>query len=195
MAARQRFKLPNGELRVWRSDLLDWLRTRTEDVHESTDVRFWGVRRNNDQHRRFVRGAVVVAGRARSRARRTKGLADAFLGELRLAARNGESFDVASGLPESMIASRGGPSWLELAQRYLDVKWPHAAAKSRDALTAALATVTAALVIDGTDEAPDTRLARTALRQFLLPPNSRTLDPPSDVAEAARWLVANFTSS
>jgi predicted DNA-binding transcriptional regulator AlpA len=30
--APQCIKLPNGELRVWRSELLSWLRSRTEDV-------------------------------------------------------------------------------------------------------------------------------------------------------------------
>lgn len=45
------------------------------------------------------------AGREKSRTRRSKALADSFLSELRQAAKKGESFDVASGLPESMLAA------------------------------------------------------------------------------------------
>jgi hypothetical protein len=54
-------------------------------------------------------------------------------------------------------------------------------------MTDALATITAALVIDATD-APDQRLMRTALRQYLLPPAVRTLPRPAEIEAVVLWL-------
>lgn len=156
---------------------------------KTTDVRFWDVRK---LPRRTVTFEVrwVVAGRVRSRTRRTKALAEAFLSELRQAARRGEAFDTETGLPESMRAVDAGPNWLELAQRYLDAKWPRAAAKSRDSMTDALATVTAALVTTDGDR-PDADLLRVALRKHLLPPSTRATAPPVEIQGAVEWLVAH----
>lgn len=157
---------------------------------KTTDVRFWEIRRNTSSKAPSYEVRWVVAGRPRSRARRTKALAEAFLAELRAAARRGEPFDVASGLPQSMQPSTG-PTWLEFVQRYVDMKWPRAAAKSRDAMTDALATVTAALVAEGPGR-PDPQSFRAALRQHLLPPAERA-KPVSDThtAVAMDWLVNN----
>ena len=159
---------------------------------KTTDVRFWDVRRNRSSQAGTFEVRWVVGGRPRSRVRRTKALADAFLADLRTAARRGELFDMDTGLPESMEVGRG-PSWLEFARRYLEVKWPHAAAKSRDALTDALATVTAALVREPAD-APDPADVRTALRQHLLPPNAPEPDETSELVEVIGWLVTNSLS-
>jgi integrase len=156
---------------------------------KTTDVRFWEIRRNTSSKTPSYEVRWVVAGRPRSRARRTKALAEAFLADLRAAARRGEAFDSDTGLPESLQPT-AGVSWLHFAQRYLDMKWPHAAAKSRDAMTDALATVTAALVREDR-EPPDPYLLRTALRQHLLPPPARQRDRPHHVAEAIDWLTTN----
>ncbi len=152
----------------------------------STDVRFWDVRRNRSSKATSYEVRWVVAGRQRSRSRRTKALAESFLSDLRQAARRGEPFDIATGLPESMLV-QAGPSWLHFVQRYIDMKWPRAAAKSRDSLTDALATVTAALVQDD-EQPPSARAVRTALRQYLLPPAARKDERPYEVDLAAEWL-------
>ncbi len=81
-----------------------------------------------------------------------------------------------------------GPSWLEFTLGYIDMKWPHAAAKSRDSLTDALATVTAALVKEG-DSRPDASVLRVALRQYLLPPAARHVERPAEIEKAVRWLA------
>jgi integrase len=117
-------------------------------------------------------------------------LADALLSELRQAARRGEVFDTDSGLPSSMQPTDAGPTWLEHAQRYLTVKWPRAAAKSRDSMTDALSTITASLVSDA-DTAPDPLLLRTALRQHLLTPGGGPAEPAPEVREAIDWLTAH----
>src|SRR6266571_7740176 len=107
---------------------------------KTSNVRFWDVRRNKSSKATSYEVRWVVAGRPRSRVRKTKALAEVFLSDLRQAARRGELFDVATGLPESMVADSHGPTWLDFVQRYVDMKWPHAAGKSRDSLTDALAT-------------------------------------------------------
>lgn len=155
---------------------------------KTTDVRFWEVRKSQTKNVASWEIRWVVAGRVRSRSRRTKALAESFLADLRQAARQGESFDTENGLPDSMQPAETGLSWLVFAQQYIDMKWPRAAAKSRDSMTDALATITAALVTDPTD-APDRQLLRTALRQYLLPPAARTLVRPADVDAAAEWLA------
>jgi integrase len=153
-------------------------------MNTTTDVRFWDVRRSKAKRVSYeIRW--VVAGAQRTATRRTKALAEAFLSDLRQAARRGERFDIVTGLPGPMLAATG-PTWLNFVQRYVDMKWPHAAAKSRDSMTDALATVTAALVDD--DAGPDIRLIRTALRQHLLPPSARRVGRPDDIARAIDWL-------
>jgi hypothetical protein len=94
---------------------------------------------------------------------------------------------VETGLPNSSQPASVGRTWLDLAIAFVDVKWPRAAAKSRDSYTDALATITAALVTDVAD-APDSRLLRTALRQYLLPPAARSRERPYEIELAAAWL-------
>lgn len=129
----------------------------------------------------------VVANRPRSRTFTTRALADHFRSDLMQALNRGEAFDVDSGLPDSMVPAKDAVTWFEFVRRYVDMKWPGAAAKSRDSMTDSLATVTPALVrnIPGR---PDLALLRRALREHDLPPSSRHLPPPPEVAVALRWL-------
>ena len=77
----------------------------------TSDVRFWDVRRNRSSQRPSYEVRWVVAGRQRSATRRTKALAEALLSDLRQAARRGEPFDLASGLPQSMLAAGSKLTW------------------------------------------------------------------------------------
>ena len=71
----------------------------------------------------------MTAGREHSESYTTKALAESFRSELVRAARAGESFEVASGLPASMIRKRGVQSFLELAVAYVDHIWAAAPAQ------------------------------------------------------------------
>jgi hypothetical protein len=156
-------------------------------VTTTTEVRFWEVRRNRSSRASSYEVRWVVGGRGRSRTRRTKALAESFLAELRQAARRGEAFDVETGLPTSMLAATPGLTWYAFVLKFVDMKWPHAAAKTRDSMTDALATVSGALVDDHVGR-PDEFLLRMALRQYALPPSARSLDWPDEVATALAWL-------
>jgi len=156
-------------------------------VNDTTDVRFWDVRRNRSSKSASYEVRWVVGGRQFSRTRATKALAENFLSELRQAAKRGEAFDTGDGLPASMRRAKRAMSWFAFVLAYVDVKWPRAAAKTRDSMTDALATVTAALVDDRPGQ-PEVLLVRRALRQYALVPSSRTLPRPAEVTAALGWL-------
>ena len=156
-------------------------------MNDTTRVRFWDVRRNRSSRSASYEVRWVVGGRQFSRTRATKALAESFLSELRQAAKRGEAFDTDEGLPVSMRRAKHATSWFAFVLAYVDVKWPRAAATTRNSMTDALATVTAALVDDRPGQ-PDVLLVRRALRQYALVPSSRALPRPAEVAAALGWL-------
>lgn len=144
------------------------------------------MRRNKSSRSTSYQVRWVVGGRQFSRTRTTKALADSFLSELRQAAKRG-AFDTGEGLPVSMRRAKHATSWFGFVLAYVDVKWPRAAATTRNSLTDALATITAALVDDRPGQ-PDVRLILRALRQYALVPSARTLPRPAEIAAALGWL-------
>jgi len=156
---------------------------------KSTDVKLWDVRRNKSSKTPSYEIRWVVGGRAHSKTRRTKALADSFLSDLRQAAKDGQEFGVEIGLPESMLQPEPVPSqtFLAFAQAYIAKRWPHAAAKSRDAMSDALATVIPALTKDIPGR-PDAGSLRTALRKYALLPGDKRPEPSPEIASATRWL-------
>lgn len=108
----------------------------------SYDVKFWELRPNLSspkpgKPRRVVSYTArwTVAGAPKSKTLRTKQQAQNYLAELRQAAKDGEAFDIASGLPLSHLESEPepvGPSVLEFAQDYVISRWPHTAARTRE---------------------------------------------------------------
>jgi integrase len=158
-------------------------------VSTSTDVKLWGVRRNKSSSKPSYEVRWVVAGHEKSRTRRTKALADAFLSELRQATRRGEPFDMATGLPESMLKAAARTTWYQYVLGYVDRRWPTLAAHTRKSMLEALATVTAALVHDRPYQPEFPDLYR-ALVRYGLPPGSRAEQRPPDVAKVLRWLEA-----
>ena len=113
--------------------------------------------------------------------------AESLLSELRQAAKRSEVFDTSEGLPLSMRRAKHATSWFAFVLAYVDVKWPRAAAKTRDSMTDALATVTAALVDDRPGQ-PDPLVVRRALRQYALVPAARKRPRPAEIAAALGWL-------
>jgi integrase len=155
----------------------------------TTDVKLWGVRRNKSSSKPSFEVRWVVAGREKSRTRRTKALADSFLSDLRQAARRGESFDLATGLPESMLKATDGTTWYVYVLGYIDKRWPGAAANTRKSMLEALGTVTAALVEDRPHRPEFPDLYRVLVR-YALAPRGRTEEHPPDAARILRWLEA-----
>ncbi|MEV4459984.1 tyrosine-type recombinase/integrase [Microbispora sp. NPDC049633] len=128
-----------------------------------------------------------VAGKRSSKTYRTKALAESFLSDLRQAAKRGEPFDVESGLPASMIKAKSARTVFDFVRAYIDMKWPHAAAKTRDSISDALSTVLPALTKERPGR-PDAETLRTALRKCALMPADKRPEPSPEMARAVRWL-------
>ncbi|GAB2478001.1 tyrosine-type recombinase/integrase [Streptosporangium sandarakinum] len=160
----------------------------------SYDVKFWEVRRNQSSKTASYEVRWKVGGRQKSKTLRTKALAESFLSDLRQAAKRGEAFDMETGLPASMAKVKNAVTWFAFVLAYVDMKWPHAAAKTRDSLTDALATVTPALVNESAPGKPEPLVLREALRQYALPPASRQARRPEVIRSALAWLERHSLS-
>jgi hypothetical protein len=104
----------------------------------------------------------TVAGKEFSKWFKYRPQADSHRSGLIQALRHGEGFDTSTGQPESVARERRSVSWFELACRYVDLKWPRMAAKSRTAMADALATVTPVMVVSERGR-PDSTTLRAVL--------------------------------
>jgi integrase len=156
-------------------------------VTTSTDVKLWEVRRNKSSKKPSWEVRWVVGGHEVSRTRRTKALAESLLSDLRQAMKNGESFDVTTGLPGSMLRAADGTTWYKYVLGYVDKRWPGVAAHTRKSMLEALGSVTAALVLDRPNR-PDFADLYSALVRYALPPGNRADERPPEVARMLRWL-------
>ncbi|MEU4494629.1 tyrosine-type recombinase/integrase [Streptomyces sp. NPDC023998] len=155
---------------------------------KTTDVRVWSIRIKTSSNRPSYEVRWKVAGQPFSQTRKTKGLADSYRSKLLRAARDGEEFDTASGLPDSMAEKKATLSWYAFALKYLVMKWPHAAPNTRDGINESLTSVTLAFLDDRLGRPPEA-LLRKALRNwaFVLPgPDDREL--PTEVANTLHWV-------
>ncbi|MGW4662258.1 hypothetical protein [Streptosporangium sandarakinum] len=137
----------------------------------SYDVRFWDIRRNASSKTPSYEVRWKVGGKQKSKSFRTKALGDNFLSALRQAAKRGEAFDIATGLPESMVEAEkdAGPSFLNFAQSFMASRWLHSAARTRETDTYAFLSLIPILVKDLPGKPADDEL-RAVLRDHALLP-------------------------
>lgn len=129
----------------------------------------------------------MVAGRSFSKWFEYDAQADNYRSTLITAARRGEGFDTDTGLPESLTRQQQAVTWLDLACRYVDLKWPHIAAKSRTSVAGSLATVTPVLVTT-TRGMPDAATLRAALYGWAFHTANRSASQlVGDEAAALAW--------
>lgn len=163
------------------------------DSGTTFDVRVWGVSR-----RHWASGAAtyrvrwIVAGKTWHDSFKTRALADSFRAELLSLARQGEPFDVATGQPVSRLRpATTTPSWYAHACAYVDMKWPHAAGKSRQGIADSLATVTPAL-LSSTRSRPGVTTVRAVLYGWSFNSRYRSAGPPAEhLVRAERWIANN----
>ncbi len=110
------------------------------------------------------------------------------------AARQGEAFDVESGLPISMSRTTREMSWYEFACAFVDMKWPRVAATTRRTHAEALTAITPHLFTTKRGK-PDNKLIRRALCRWAFN-TTRREDPecPADVKAALAWVMRNTRS-
>lgn len=154
----------------------------------SYTVRIWAIRKRD--YRKPYQLRWKVGNRPHSESFLTLGLAESRRAQLITAARQGEPFDVDSGLPKSLLTEKRNTTWYEHARRYIEMKWPHSPASTRRTLAEAMATVMPALVKD-TKGMPDPRNARAALYGWAFNKNRWDEEPPPEVGKILRWFERN----
>src|SRR5262245_22234132 len=155
---------------------------------KSYAVRFWAIRPGKAKRKRTYEVRWKVGHSPHSRTLGNKAQAENFLSDLRQVAKRGEAFDTETGLPDSMLKVKQAHSWYTLCLAYVDMKWPHAAPKTRDATTDALAAVIPAVASEERPDWLDPLVLRRALRHYALPSGARGHDRPPEIAAALRWL-------
>ena len=156
----------------------------------SQDVQFWRLARlPKKKGRRRVYGVRwVVAGKSFSKWFEYEAQADSYRSAFIQAARNGEGFDTDTGQPESSARQHQAVTWYDLACRFVDLKWPHVAAKSRTSIADALATVTPILVTT-TRGRPEAKMLRAVLYGWAFhKANRESVKPGGPDAAALRWI-------
>jgi integrase len=155
---------------------------------KSLDVKIWGVRKRASKRSSYdVRWSV--ASKVFSETFRTKALADHYRTKLMRAARDGEEFDDATGLPDSMAEQKAKLTWYDFALKYLAMKWPHAAPNTRDGINESLTSVTIAL-LDDRPGRPSALLIRQALRNWaFVHPGPAEREAPTEVSNTLHWIA------
>ncbi|UYB41691.1 tyrosine-type recombinase/integrase [Streptomyces sp. Je 1-4] len=150
----------------------------------SYTVKIWAIRKRD--YRKPYQLRWKVGKRPHSESFLTSGLAESRRAQLITAAREGEPFDVDSGMPKSLVTKERDISWYEHARKYIEMKWPHAPGSTRRTLAEAMASVAPALVKD-TKGMADPRTVRTALYSWAFNMNRWEQEPPAEVAKVLAW--------
>ncbi|MEW1836594.1 tyrosine-type recombinase/integrase [Nonomuraea angiospora] len=157
-------------------------------MNTTYDVKFSQIQQRSNRGIPVYVARWRVAGKERSKSFRTKGLASAFMSDLRQAAKAGQEFDVATGLPVSMLEPESsGPSFLEFAQAYVLRRWSMSAARTRETDAYALLSLIPALVADA-PRRPSAGELREVLRVHALLPDKRRADLTSAQTAVLSWL-------
>lgn len=154
------------------------------------DVRVYSIETRRDRPKPY-RVRWLVGTQKHSKSYTVKAQADGRRSELMTALRKGEQFDVETGLPASELrALNGSVTWYEHTRAYVDGRWDRLPAKSRRNDADALATLTPALV-KTTAGRPAPRVLRRALYGWAYNKSRWGQEPPTEVAEALRWVEKN----
>ncbi|MFI8425099.1 tyrosine-type recombinase/integrase [Streptomyces sp. NPDC085479] len=151
----------------------------------SYTVRIWSIRKR--PYRKPYQLRWQVGTRPHSESFLTLGLAESRRAQFITATREGEPWDVDSGLPKSMVQKAKDISWYEHARNYVEMKWDHSPASTRRNLAEAMATVTLALIKD-TKGMGDQKAVRRALYTWGFNVNRWKEETPADVAALLAWV-------
>ncbi|MFD4631692.1 tyrosine-type recombinase/integrase [Streptomyces sp. NPDC058284] len=141
-----------------------------------------------------------VGTRPHSKNYQLKPQADGRRSELMAALREGQQFDVETGLPAKEVTALSMPTWFEHAKAYAMMKWPSAAAKHRASIAESLAVVTPVFVATK-QGSPDPKVLRDALYQWAFRavrseageyiPRCDAEGTPAEISEALAWIATN----
>jgi integrase len=157
----------------------------------SFDVRIWkiDVYRGSKTTTYWVLWAV--AGRRFKKPHKTAALADSFRSSLVSASKKGEAFDTLTGLPVSMGNDKRDMGWYDFVCKYVDMKWPDAAATTRVSTAEALMTATMAM-LKSKKGMPDDKAVRSALFRWGFNTTHRESEVmPETVRSTLEWIKRN----
>lgn len=158
----------------------------------SYDVRVWAVKPYERKRGKTYGVRWSVAGEAKHQTFRTRALADAFRAGLLSATKQGQPFDVATGLPVTALPVATAPSWFDFASAFAEAKWNRAAPRSRESIADALAAVTPALIVSDRGS-PAPSILRPALSGWAF--NAGRIRagvvPPDEFSRALAWIAEN----
>ncbi|GAA1562592.1 tyrosine-type recombinase/integrase [Kribbella sancticallisti] len=153
------------------------------------DVRIWPkIQKNKLKRDRFsytVRWRV--AGEPFKKTCQTSALADSERSKLITAQRNGEAFDTETGRPVSEARLAEPMDWYEFACKYVDLKWPRAAATTRRSISDSLVSVTPSMFASDRGK-PDAKVIRRSLHGWAFNAGRRDGERPDDVQAALAWV-------
>ncbi|BET47630.1 tyrosine-type recombinase/integrase [Kitasatospora aureofaciens] len=158
----------------------------------SFDVRLWKVTKAQSKSRPYQL-RWKVGGKVSSATFATTALADSRRSELWQAMRRGEAFRIADGLPESEARAAEAAAqvreqlfWFQFCREYVALRWPTAAAKTREGIADGLAAVTLAMV-EQDRQMPAPEELRLAFRWAVIPRHA-DLEPPEELRDAYAWI-------
>ncbi|MEV4602581.1 integrase [Amycolatopsis sp. NPDC049253] len=156
----------------------------------SYDVTIWNIETRQGKTKKSYRLTWFVAKKRFDEPAKTYALMESFRSDLVAAARRGEAFDRTEGLPVSMLRSKADLSFFDFACKYVDMKWPRAAAKSRAGNADTLASALPAMLAT-TRGKPDDAVLRRALTGWAFNMKRRASAKPPEIEQALRWVQAN----
>ena len=129
-----------------------------------------------------------VNARDKTRASRTNAEAEVLWAALTTAKATAAPFDLASGLPKSMIVTTA--PFAELACAYVESKWTRWSAKSRESVVDALAVSVSAGETRTARSKPNSQVLSTAIQHHLLTPSPSRRKGASTPAQedALKWV-------
>ncbi|QDO42571.1 tyrosine-type recombinase/integrase [Streptomyces sp. RLB3-17] len=158
----------------------------------SLDVRLWKVTKAQSKTRPHQL-RWKVGGKVSSATFATVALAESRRSELWQAMRRGEAFRITDGLPESEVRAEATAEqareelpWFAFCREYMAMRWPTAAAKTREGIADGLAAVTLAMV-EQEQKMPSPEELRLAFRWAVIPKNAE-LDPSEELEDAYGWI-------
>ncbi|MEV6621060.1 integrase [Amycolatopsis sp. NPDC051106] len=154
------------------------------------DVKIWNIETRRGRRKTSYRVTWFVAGERFDEKADTYALAESLRSNLVAAARRGEAFDRVRGLPVSNLRSEADMPFFAFACKYVDMKWPRAAGKSRAGNADALASALPAMLAT-TRGKPEDRIIRRALTGWAFNTKRRGNAKPVEIERALKWLHAN----
>lgn len=156
------------------------------------DVRFHTIRKRKDTTRRPFNVRWVVAGNTFSKSFTTMPLADGYRSKLVAAAKDGEPFDTATGLPPSLRETELTRTTADRAscyatlREYAEYKWSRVSAKFRIAIADGLRDIMM-LMLPELPEGIEAKALRMALRNWAFNFSPATTEPSDDIRAALDW--------